>query len=107
VLQSCAFEHFFIEIKIILKMACLLLKLLVLCCGHFVKSCRENLIKTPPPPSPPLLEWTMAVSHTGSFLIELFRDFVGLFWTSDQPVAKAFTYTGQHNNKQRGQTPMP
>jgi hypothetical protein len=34
--------------------------------------------------------------HTGRFVI-YFRHLVGLLWTSDQPVAKASTYTGQHN----------
>jgi hypothetical protein len=30
-----------------------------------------------------------------------FRHLVGFLWTSDQPVAKASTYTGQHNTKKR------
>jgi hypothetical protein len=34
--------------------------------------------------------------HTGGFVI-LLRHTVGLLWTSDQPIAKASTYTGQHN----------
>jgi nucleosome binding factor SPN SPT16 subunit len=33
------------------------------------------------------------------FLILLFRHAVGLLWTSDQPDAKASTYTEQHNTK--------
>jgi hypothetical protein len=37
----------------------------------------------------------------------LFRQSVGLLWTSDQPVARASTYTGQHNTETRGQTSMP
>jgi hypothetical protein len=41
-------------------------------------------------PSPP--------PFTG-FLILLFRRAVRLIWTSDQPVAKASTNTGQHKNK--------
>jgi hypothetical protein len=32
------------------------------------------------------------LSHT-----QLVRHTVGLLWTSDQPVADASTYTGQHN----------
>jgi hypothetical protein len=32
----------------------------------------------------------------GGFVI-YFRHLLGLLWTSDQPVAKASTYTGQHN----------
>jgi hypothetical protein len=32
---------------------------------------------------------------------------VGLLWTSDQPVAKASTYTGQHNTETQRQTSMP
>jgi hypothetical protein len=32
-----------------------------------------------------------------------FRQFVGLLWTSDQPVTKASTYTGQHNTETRKQ----
>jgi hypothetical protein len=43
---------------------------------------------------------TLAASH-GRFR-DLFRHSVGLRWTSDQPVAKAFTYTGQHNSERRG-----
>jgi hypothetical protein len=34
--------------------------------------------------------------HTGRFVI-YFRYLIGLLSTSDQPVAKASTYTGQHN----------
>jgi hypothetical protein len=36
----------------------------------------------------------------GGFLI-LFRHFLGLLCTSDQPVAKASTYTGQQHGKTR------
>jgi hypothetical protein len=32
----------------------------------------------------------------------LFRHSVGLLWRSDQPVARAFTYTGQYNTTQNG-----
>jgi hypothetical protein len=32
-------------------------------------------------------------------LIVLFTHFVGLLWTSDQPVTKASTYTAQHGKK--------
>jgi len=31
---------------------------------------------------------------------------VRLLWTSDQPVAKAYTYTRQHNTETRRQTSM-
>jgi hypothetical protein len=44
--------------------------------------------------------------HTRSFLI-LLRHLVRLLWSSDQPVAKASTYTGQHNTVRRGRTFMP
>jgi hypothetical protein len=44
--------------------------------------------------------------HTGGFII-YFRHLVGLLWTSDQPVAKASTYTGQHNIRTQRQTSMP
>jgi hypothetical protein len=36
--------------------------------------------------------------HAGGFVIWL-RGLVGLPWTSDQPVAKASSYTGQHNTE--------
>jgi hypothetical protein len=36
--------------------------------------------------------------YTGDFVI-LLRNAVGLLWTSYPPVAKAFTYTGQHNTE--------
>jgi hypothetical protein len=32
-----------------------------------------------------------------TFLNHTIRRTVGLLWTSDQPVAEASTYTGQHN----------
>jgi hypothetical protein len=32
-----------------------------------------------------------------SVIIHILRHTVGLLWTSDQPVAKVSTYTGQHN----------
>jgi len=38
------------------------------------------------------------------FLKLLFRHSVRLLWTSDQPVSKASTYTGQHNSERQGQT---
>jgi hypothetical protein len=38
---------------------------------------------------------TLATAH-GQFL-NLFRHYVGLLWTSHQPVAKASTYRGKHN----------
>jgi hypothetical protein len=41
------------------------------------------------------------------FLILLFRRTVGLLWTSDQPVAKASTYTGQHDTETWRKTSMP
>jgi hypothetical protein len=37
----------------------------------------------------------------------LFRHSVGPLWTSDQTVAKAYAYTGQHNTERRGHTFMP
>jgi hypothetical protein len=43
-----------------------------------------------------LLSIEVSYSHT-------YRHTVGLLWTSDQPVAEASTYTGQHNR----QTSMP
>jgi hypothetical protein len=42
--------------------------------------------------------------HTGGF-VTLLRYLVEILWTSDQPVAKACTYTGQHNTET--QTFMP
>jgi hypothetical protein len=51
------------------------------------------------------LERTLAASDTGGSLI-LIRLLEGLLWTSDQPVAKAATYTGQHNTEIRGHTSM-
>jgi hypothetical protein len=36
------------------------------------------------------------LAHTGGFVILLGHS-AGLLWTSDQPVAKVSTYTGQHN----------
>jgi hypothetical protein len=44
--------------------------------------------------------------HTGGFVI-LLRHLVGPLWTSDQPVAKASTYTGQNNTETQRQTSMP
>jgi hypothetical protein len=40
---------------------------------------------------------TLAASH-GRFL-NIFRHSLELLWTSDQAVAKAYTYTGQHTQK--------
>jgi hypothetical protein len=41
------------------------------------------------------------LEHRASFGVSLItytiRHTVGLLWTSDQPVAEASTYTGQHN----------
>jgi hypothetical protein len=37
----------------------------------------------------------------------LFWHLVGLLWASDQPVAKASTYTGQHNRETQRQTSVP
>jgi hypothetical protein len=37
----------------------------------------------------------------------LLRHLVGLPWTSDEPVAKASTYTRQHNIETQRQTSMP
>jgi hypothetical protein len=61
----------------------------------------------PPPPSPLWLcsPWrTLASLYTGRVLTLLFRHLLGLLWTTDQPVAKASTYTGQYNTERRGQT---
>jgi hypothetical protein len=44
--------------------------------------------------------------HTGWYII-LSRKSVGLLWTSDQPFAKASTYTGQHSIETKRQTSMP
>jgi hypothetical protein len=41
--------------------------------------------------------------HTRGFVVSL-RHFVELPWTSDQPVAKASTYRGQHNTETQRQT---
>jgi hypothetical protein len=49
---------------------------------------------------------TSVASHTRG-LFNLFTHSVGLLWTSDQSVAKASTYTRQHNEERRGQTSMP
>jgi hypothetical protein len=48
---------------------------------------------------------TLAALH-GRFVI-YFRHLIGLLWTSDQPVAKASTYTGQHNTETRGEISVP
>jgi hypothetical protein len=49
-------------------------------------------------------------SHTGGF-VTLVRHLIGLLWTSDQSLAKASTYTGQHTNnthtETQKQTSMP
>jgi hypothetical protein len=39
--------------------------------------------------------------------LALVRHLLGLLWTSDQPVANASTYTGQHNTETQIQTSMP
>jgi hypothetical protein len=41
------------------------------------------------------------------FLITRNKHTVGLIWTSDQPVAEASTYIGQHNVKHERKTSMP
>jgi hypothetical protein len=38
----------------------------------------------------------LVASHTGGFFVYS-RHSVGLLWTSDPPIAKAYTYSGQHN----------
>jgi hypothetical protein len=43
---------------------------------------------------------TFAASHWR--FRNLLKHTVGLLWTSDQPVAKASTYTGQHNTETQG-----
>jgi hypothetical protein len=48
---------------------------------------------------------TLAASHRR--FRNLIKTQVGLLWTSDQPVAKASTYTGQHNTGTQEQTSMP
>jgi hypothetical protein len=50
---------------------------------------------------PTVLAMTLAASH-GSFL-SIFRHLIEFLWKSDQPVAKASIYTGQHNTETRGQ----
>jgi uncharacterized membrane protein len=47
---------------------------------------------------------TLVTSHWR--LSNLFWHLVGLLWTSDQPVAKAPTYTGQHNVETQRQISM-
>jgi hypothetical protein len=44
--------------------------------------------------------------HAGGYVIFL-RHLVELIWTSDQPVAKASTYTWQHDTETQRQTSMP
>jgi hypothetical protein len=46
---------------------------------------------------------TLAASHRRFH--NLIKTFLELLWTTDQPVAKASTYTGQHNTER--QTSMP
>jgi hypothetical protein len=41
--------------------------------------------------------WTFSLPFRGFLITHRIRHTVGLFWTSDQPVAEASTYTGQHN----------
>lgn len=53
-----------------------------------------------------LLVRTLEASYSGAFLM-YFRHIVSLLSTSDQPAAKATTYTGQHNMEKRGQTFIP
>jgi hypothetical protein len=60
---------------------------------HVIISCSAVLLRT------------LDASH-GRFR-NLFRHSVGRLWTSDQPVAKASTYTGQHTTERRRQTSMP
>jgi hypothetical protein len=36
----------------------------------------------------------------------VFRQAVGLFWTSDRSIAEASTYIGQHNTETQRQTSM-
>jgi hypothetical protein len=58
---------------------------------------------------------TMSRSYTSSTPWHLYgvagqlyftRHFIGLLWTSNQPVAKASTYAGQQTAERQGQTPM-
>jgi hypothetical protein len=46
--------------------------------------------------------WGSWPPHTGGFVM-----YLGLLWMGDQPVAKASTYTPQHNTERRRQTSMP
>jgi hypothetical protein len=46
---------------------------------------------------------TFDLPFRGFLITHIQRHTVGLLWTSDQPVAEASTYTGQHNR----QTSMP
>jgi hypothetical protein len=58
------------------------------------------------PPSSTIMEWLLlAASHTGSFS-NIFRNFVGLLRMSDQPVAKASTYTLQRTQKEEDKHPF-
>jgi hypothetical protein len=51
-----------------------------------------------------VLERTLAASHAGGFF-NLFRHLVGFLWTSDQPVAKTYTYTGQQTQNDKDKCP--
>jgi hypothetical protein len=52
---------------------------------------------------PVVPNWNIGSLFRVSVIIHIPRHTVGLLWTSDQPVAEASTYTGQHNR----QTSMP
>jgi hypothetical protein len=54
-----------------------------------------------------VLERSLVVSHTGGFLIYVFRKLVGLFWTSDQHFSMVSSYTEQYNAERREQALMP
>jgi hypothetical protein len=41
--------------------------------------------------------WTFGLPFRGFLITHTYRHTAGLLWTSDQPVAETFTYTGQHN----------
>jgi hypothetical protein len=52
------------------------------------------------------LERLHGASHGRFLIIFTSRYLVGLLWTSDKPVTKASTYTGEHNTERRGKTSM-
>jgi hypothetical protein len=55
-----------------------------------------------------LIPLVPTVEHRAYFLgfLILYRQSVGLLWTSDQPIENASTYTGRHNTATQIQTYM-